>query len=50
MTKYSFRSKNTLEHIKTIDANSLEEAKIIFSNIKVLDLETFDKLYEVDKR
>jgi len=49
MTKYGFRPYNTEEFITTIKCNSLEEAKIIFSKIKVLELNTFNKLYEVVK-
>jgi len=49
MKKYGFRPYNTEEFIKTVNCNSLEEAKIIFSKTKVLEINTFNKLYEVVK-
>ena len=50
MPKYSFKPKSTKEFISSINASSLEEAKQMFAKIKVLSLETFNKLYEVVER
>lgn len=51
MTKYSFYSNNdsNQESIYTCDANSLEEARLIFARGKLLELKVFDKLYSVKK-
>jgi hypothetical protein len=51
MAKYSFYSINdsSKESIYTCDASSLEEARTIFARGKLLELETFDKLYSVKK-
>lgn len=50
MTTYYFYSKNdsTMESIFTCVANSIEEARLIFSKGKQMKLETFNKLYEVN--
>lgn len=50
MTTYYFYSKNdsTMESIFTCGANSIEEARLIFSKGKQMKLETFNKLYEVN--
>lgn len=50
MPKYSFRYIQTEEYIKTIDTDSLENAILFFAKLKSLDLNTFNKLYEVIKR
>lgn len=50
MSTYYFYSKNdsNMESIFTCDAHSTDEARLIFSKGKQLDLEIFNKLYEVN--
>ena len=52
MTKYYVYSKtdSKKEQIYTCDANSLEDAKVVFSKGKQMSLDTFNKLYEVDTK
>jgi hypothetical protein len=52
MAKYYFYTKidSKKEPIYTCDANSLEDAKLVFSKGKQMSLETFNKLYEVDTK
>lgn len=52
MAKYYFYSKtdSKKEQIYTCDANSLEDAKVVFSKGKQMSLDTFNKLYEVDTK
>lgn len=50
MATYYFYSKtdSTMESIFTCNAHSTEEATLIFSKGKQMNLETFNKLYEVN--
>ena len=50
MAIYYFYSKNdsNMESIFTCNAGSTEEATLIFSKGKQMNLETFNKLYEVN--
>lgn len=47
---YYFYSKtdSNMESIFTCSAHSIEEARLMFSTGKQMDLETFNKLYEVN--
>ena len=50
MAIYYFYSKNdsNMESVFTCVAHSIEEARLIFSKGKQMNLETFNKLYEVN--
>lgn len=50
MPKYSFRTKNSDEFINSINAGSIIHATFFFAEMKKLDIETFNKLYEVVER
>jgi len=50
MPKYSFRTKQSKEVIKSIHCPTYEEAVIKFAQIKVLPLDKFLELYEVIER
>jgi hypothetical protein len=50
MPKYSYRSKQSKEYIHTIQAKNKEQAIEFFAKIKVLEIDKFNKLYEVIER
>ena len=50
MPKYSFRTKQSKEVIKSIYCPTYEQAVIEFAKIKVLPLDKFLELYEVIER
>lgn len=50
MTRYSLHIKGDKEAIIVKKASSLDEATEIFTRIKNLSREKFDKLYEVTER
>lgn len=47
MPKYSLKPINCKEKIKTLRADSKEQAIEFFAQVKVLPIEKFIKLYEV---
>lgn len=50
MPKYSFRTKQSKEVIKSIHCSTFEEAVIMFAKRKDLPLDKFLELYEVIER